>query len=154
MDLSHADIIIANPSCISNPTTDITTTIIGTDGFSTRACDAPTNKDPSCNVDNLTELLIKCDETNGVYEPGPGECVEIDIQINNTPGIMIGPSISLNKAGQVCGSGCLLGPSCEGCTPPPTDPPPTDHPPTHPPPTDTPPTDTPHTEQQPGPQQR
>ncbi|MCH7518088.1 MAG: IPTL-CTERM sorting domain-containing protein [Candidatus Dadabacteria bacterium] len=128
MALSHADIIIANPSCISYPGSDITTTIIGTDG-STRACDAPTNEDPACNVGNLNDLLIKCDETAGVFTPGAGECVQIEIEIANTPGITVGPSISLNKAGAVCGSGCLLGPSCVGCVPPTTDPPPTNPPP-------------------------
>lgn len=86
--LSHADIIIANPSCISDPGDDITTTIIGTDGFSTRACDVPTNKDKSCDVDDLSELLIKCDETDGVFEPGPGECIEIEIEIEGSPGII------------------------------------------------------------------
>jgi len=85
MALSHADIIIiiANPSCISDPGSDITTTIIGTDG-STRACDAPTNEDPACNVGNLNDLLIKCDETAGVFTPGAGECVQIEIaNLNN-----------------------------------------------------------------------
>lgn len=34
----------------------------------------------------------------------------------------MGPSIALNKAGNECGIGCLLGPSCEGCDPPPENP--------------------------------
>jgi len=71
MALSHADILIANPDFIANPGTDITTTIIGTDGVTTRACDAPTDKDKSCgkDIDNLSELLIKCDMTDGIFEP-------------------------------------------------------------------------------------
>lgn len=122
MALSHADIIITNPGCIANPGDNIITTIIGTDGVSTRACDAPTDKDPSCGFRDLSELLIKCDDTDGVFEPGPGQCVQIEIDILNTPGIGVGPSISLNKAGPECGLGCLLGPSCETCGPPPMNP--------------------------------
>eukprot|EP00966_Prymnesium_polylepis_P162530 3756526-Prymnesium_polylepis.1 len=64
MALSHADIIITNPGCIADPDTDITTTIIGTDGQTMRACDAPSDKDKSCGVENLSELLIKCDNTD------------------------------------------------------------------------------------------
>ena len=122
MALSHADIIITNPGCIGDPGADITTTIIGTDGQSMRACDAPTDQDPSCGFRDLNELLIKCDNTNGIFEPGPGECVTIEIQIENAPGITVGPSIALNKAGPECGLGCLLGPSCEGCGRPPDNP--------------------------------
>jgi len=39
--------------------------------------------------------------------------------LNSNPPITVGPSISLNKAGSDCGSGCLLGPSCVGCGDPP-----------------------------------
>lgn len=114
MDLSHADFIITNPGCIVDPDTDITTTIIGTDGQTTRACDAPSNKDKSCGVDNLSELLIKCDNTDGVFQPNPGQCIQVEIEVD-APGITVGPSLALNKAGNECGQGCLLGPSCVEC---------------------------------------
>ena len=117
MDLSHADFIITNPGCIDDSDSNISTVIIGTDGQTMRACDAPSDKDKSCGVENLSELLIKCDNTDGIFEPGPGECVTVEITVD-AQGIGIGPTIALNKAGPVCGQGCLLGPSCLECTPP------------------------------------
>jgi len=126
MALSHADILIANPSCIPFPDVNITTTIIGTDGSTERACNPPTDNDKSCgkDIDNLSELLIKCDMTDGIFEPtNPGQCITIEIEIlNSNPPITVGPSISLNKAGSDCGSGCLLGPSCVACGDPPLNP--------------------------------
>ena len=119
--LSHADIIISNDSCIQNPASNISTTLIAVNGGET-ACDPPKSGDPSCDgADPVSGQLIKC-AVGDSLSPGEGECIEIEIEIENASGIMVGPTIALNKAAMVCGSGCLMGPSCLGCGDPPLNP--------------------------------
>lgn len=127
MGLSHADIIISNSLCINDPGSNITSTFIGTNNTTEIPCEAPTNRDPSCQdiPDPLPAgLLIKCEVPEGndgdLFDPAPGQCVTIEIEIlNANPPLQVGPTVALNKAGQICGNGCLLGPSCVGCEPPP-----------------------------------